>query len=198
MKLYLSTIGISMIIIAASNIAIETASWYYVIFAVTWCTVLAFMLDAAIAIIVNKMPDRWFGAYNPLFNVSNREKELYKILRVRLWKDKVWELGGLGRFSKRKLLEPDNPTYIEKFVIECNKGVVTHTLSYPVGFVTMLPVFTTCSFTIALPVATVNLYLNILPTIALRYNTPKLKNLLSRLKRQSPDNNVNLEKQATN
>jgi hypothetical protein len=38
--------------------------------------------------------------------------------------------------------------------------------------------------TIALPVAIVNLFLNILPTLALRYNTPKLKTLLKRLRRK--------------
>ena len=40
------------------------------------------------------------------------------------------------------------------------------------------------AFTIALPVALVNLYLNILPTIVLRYNTPRLLSLYGRLKRK--------------
>jgi hypothetical protein len=41
-----------------------------------------------------------------------------------------------------------------------------------------------CAFTIALPVAVVNLVLNIMPTMALRYNTPKLKLMLVRLQRK--------------
>lgn len=182
MKLYLYTIGISMMIISAVNIAFQTALWYYVILSVVWCTVLCFALDGMLAIFINKMPDQWFGVDKPLFYVSNTEKNLYKKLRVRLWKDKVWELGGLGGFSKKKLQEPNNPEYIEKFIVECNKGVVTHRLSYPIGFLTMLTMFNVCSFTIALPVAIVNLYLNILPTIVLRYNTPKLSRILKRLK----------------
>jgi len=40
-------------------------------------------------------------------------------------------------------------------------------------------------FTVALPVAIVNVYLNILPTLALRYNTPKLKLILERLRRKA-------------
>ena len=40
-------------------------------------------------------------------------------------------------------------------------------------------------FSVALPSAVVNLYLNVLPTIVLRYNTPMLKSVLARLRRIS-------------
>lgn len=184
MKLYLSIIGISMAIISAVNILFETASWYYIIIAVFWCTALQFALDGSIAIVINKMPDRWFGIDKPFYEVSGGERELYKKLKVRLWKDKVWELGGLGGFSKKKLNEPNNPDYIEKFIVECNKGVLTHRLSYPIGFLTILTLPNVCAFTIALPVGVVNLFLNILPTLALRYNTPMLKSILKRFKKR--------------
>ena len=184
MKLYLSVIGGAMIVISAVNIATRVAAWHYVIIAITWCVALQFALDGLIAIVINKMPDRWFGVKNRLYNVTRWERELYKRLRVRLWKDKIWELGGLGGFSKKELKEPDNPTYIEKFIIECNKGVLTHRLSYPIGFLAMLTLPGITSLTIALPVAVVNLFLNILPTIALRYNTPTLKAVLTRMKQR--------------
>ena len=184
MKLYLSTIGITAGILSALNMAARTAPWYYVIIAVVWCTALQFGLDGLIAIAINKMPDKWFGVDNPLYCVSSKERELYRCLRVRRWKDKVWELGGIGGFSKKNLRDPSDPNYIEKFIIECNKGVLTHRLSYPIGFLAMLTLPGICSLTIALPVAMVNLYLNILPTLALRYNTPKLKAMLDRLNRK--------------
>jgi hypothetical protein len=184
MKLYLSIIGIAMAVISAVNIAAETAPWYYVIIAVVWCTALQFALDGLWAIVINKLPNRWFGVENPLYRVSKKERELYKKLKVRLWKDKVWELGGLGGFSKKLLREPENPEYIERFIIECNKGVLTHRLSYPIGFLAMLTLPNICAYTIALPVAIVNLFLNILPTLALRYNTPMLQALLKRLKKK--------------
>ena len=184
MKLYLSIIGVAMAVIAACNVALQTAAWYYVVIAVIWCTALQFGLDGLIAILINKMPDRWFGVNNPLYRVSERERTLYKRLRVRLWKDKVWELGGLGGFSKKNVQEPNNPQYIEKFIIECNKGVLTHRLSYPIGFLAMLTLPNRCALTIALPVAVVNLFLNVLPTLALRYNTPMLKGILKRLQRK--------------
>ncbi len=184
MKLYLGVICIAMLVISVFNILFETATWYYIIIAVIWCTALQFALDGLIAIAINKMPDRWFGVSNRLYHVTQKEKALYKKLKVRLWKDKIWELGGLGGFSKKKLKEPDNPKYIEKFIIECNKGVLTHRLSYPIGFLAMLTLSPTCAFTIAFPVAIVNLFLNILPTMALRYNTPMLKAILARMERK--------------
>ena len=187
MKLYLTAIGVSMMLISLANILFKVAPWYYVIIATVWCTALQFALDGGIAILINKMPNRWFGVQNRMYAVSEREKRLYKALRVRLWKDKVWELGGLGGFSKKNVKEPNNPEYIEKFIIECNKGVLTHRLSYPIGFAAMLTLPGACAFTIALPVAIVNLFLNILPTLALRYNTPMLQNVLKRLKRKQAE-----------
>ena len=183
MKLYLWTIGIAMAIISAINIALSTAAWYYIIIATVWCTALQFAFDGCIAIIANKLPDGWFSVNNRLFYISEAEKRLYKRLKVRRWKDKVWELGGLGGFSKKRLASPDDPAYIEKFIIECNKGVVVHRLSYFIGFLAMLTLTGVSKFSIALPVALVNLYLNILPTLALRYNTPKLKSMLARMRR---------------
>ena len=181
MKLYFSVIGVAVLIVSALNIAFGAAEWYYIIAAVVWCTALQFALDGILALAINKMPDKWFGTENPLYRVSDAEKKLYKKLKVRLWKDKIWELGGLGGFSKKNLLEPGSPEYIEKFIIECNKGVLTHRLSYPIGFLAMLTLPGICSLTVALPIALVNLFLNILPTLALRYNTPMLQSLLKKL-----------------
>ena len=184
MKLYFSVIGAAVLIVSALNIVFGAAVWYYVVAATVWATALQFALDGIIAIAINKMPDKWFGTENPLYRVSEAEKKLYKKLKVRLWKDKIWELGGLGGFSKKNLLEPGSPEYIEKFIIECNKGVLTHRLSYPIGFLAMLTLHGVCAFTVALPIALVNLFLNVLPTLALRYNTPMLQSLLKNLKRR--------------
>ena len=184
MKLYLSVIGAAMAVVYAVNVALGTAPWYYIFLATVWCTALQFALDGIVAIATNRLPDSLFGVDNPRFDVSEKEIKLYKKLKIRLWMDKVWELGGLGGFSKKKLTEPDNPEYIKKFIVECNKGVVTHRLSDPIGFLAMLTVRKSCVYTVALPVAAVNLFLNVLPTMVLRYNTPMLKSVLKRLERK--------------
>lgn len=184
MKLYLTTIGVAMAIIAGVNIGFSTAAWYDIVGAVVLCTALQFALDGGLAILINKLPNAWFRVGHPLYRVSKWERSLYKKLGVKRWKDKVWELGGLGGFSKRALTDPSDPAYIERFIVECNKGVATHRLSYPIGFLVMLIVPGICAFTIALPVAVVNLYLNILPTVVLRHNTPLLESVLHRLRRK--------------
>ncbi|MEE0898297.1 MAG: hypothetical protein U0L88_11810 [Acutalibacteraceae bacterium] len=194
MKLYLSAIGVAMAIISAINIIFNTATWFNVIIAVVLCTAAQFAFDGLIAIIINKMPDRWFAVNNPLYNVSKFEQELYKKLKVRTWKDKIWELGGLGGFSKKNLANPNSTEYIEKFIIECNKGVLTHRLSYPIGFLPMLFIPNICALSIAFPVAIVNLFLNILPTLALRYNTPKLHAMLKRMNRNRKAERVEVYK----
>ena len=185
MKLYFTIIGFAMALISFFNILFEVAVWHYVIMAVVWCTALQFALDVTIAVAIKLLPDRWFGVDNPCYHVTKFERNIYKKLGVRRWKDKIWELGGAGGFSKKKLKEPDNPEYIEKFIIECNKGVLTHRLIYGIGFLAMLTVSKKPAFTIALPVAVVNLFLNVLPTMALRYNTPTLKAVLKRLRRKA-------------
>ena len=182
MKLYLSIIGSAMLMISLCNVAAGTASFLYAVIAVVWCTALQFALDGLLAIVINKMPDRWFYADNPFYRVTERERAFYKKLKVRRWKDKVWELGGLGGFSKKALSAPDDPKYIERFIVECHKGVLTHRLSYPIGFLAMLTLPPPCAFTVALPVAVVNLFLNILPTIVLRHNTPMLLSMWKRMK----------------
>lgn len=182
MKLYLSIIGTAMLIISALNIIFGTATWYYVVIATVFCTALQFVFDGFFAIIINKMPDTWFSVDNPAYNVTERERRFYKKLKVKRWKNKVWELGGLGGFSKGAIASPNDPEYIEKFIIECNKGVLTHRIGYVAGFLAMLTLPMPLSLTIALPVAVVNLFLNILPTIVLRNNTPLLKSILKKLR----------------
>ena len=185
MKLYLSVIGVAMAVIAVLNVAFSTAAVYIIIIEVVMCTALQFALDGTVAVVINKMPDRLFAVSNPMYNVTEREERLYKALKVNAWKDAVWELGGLGGFSKKSLAEPYSPEYIEKFIIECNKGVLTHRFSYPIGFLAMTVTPGVCALSIALPVAMVNLFLNILPTLVLRYNTPRLKRLLERMERKA-------------
>ncbi|MBQ3489703.1 MAG: hypothetical protein IJA86_03830, partial [Clostridia bacterium] len=57
--------------------------------------------------------------------------------------------------------------------------------SYPVGFLAMLTLPNICALTIALPIAIVNVFLNILPTLALRYNTPKLQFILKKMQQKN-------------
>lgn len=183
MKLYLSIIGVTAIIIAGVNILCGVASPLYASVAVVFCVVLQIALDGLAALVIRLTPDRLYPADSPRYSVSDREKKLYLRLGVRAWKDRIPDLGGIGGFSKKKLMQPDDPAYIEKYVIECHKGVLTHRICYLLGLPVMLTLPNLCALTIGLPVAVVNLVLNILPTVALRYNTPMLLGMLKRMRR---------------
>ncbi len=194
MVLYLSIIFLANVVISGCNIIFGTAtfgySWWAVVLMTLATTVFQFAIDGLFAIIINKMPNKWFLPENKHFDVSKRSQKFYEKLKIRKWKDKVWELGGLGGFRKNKLNDPNNPAYIEQFIIECNKGVVTHRIGYFAGFLGVFLFPLKYAFVIGVPVALVNLFLNILPTMVLRYNTPKLKVVLKRLKRQTIQKDV--------
>lgn len=185
MKLYLSIIGVAMLLIAGGNIACGVASPLYVAVAVVFCVVLQIGLDSLVALAVRLTPDRLYPADSPRYRVSDRERKLYLKLGVRAWKDHIPDLGGIGGFSKRRLQAPDDPAYIEKYIVECHKGVLTHRLCYLMGLPVMLTLPNLCALTVGLPVAAVNLILNVLPTMALRYNTPMLLGMLKRMRRRS-------------
>ena len=53
------------------------------------------------------------------------------------------------------------------------------------GLPVMLTLPHLCALTIGLPVAVINLILNALPTMALRYNTPMLLGMLKRMRRKA-------------
>ena len=185
MAFYLTVMGAGTGLIAFFNILFEVASPLYAIVASVFCTLLAFALDGLIAYLVHLLPSRLFPAESPRYRVSSRAVRLYERIGVKKWKDKVWELGGAGGFSKKSILRPDDPEYVEKFIVESNKGVLTHRLSYPIGLLAMLTLEGVCVFTVALPIAFVNLFLNVLPTVVLRYNTPKLRSLLRLIERKA-------------
>ena len=185
MTFYLSVILGGTAAIALVNILFSLVPvWYYAVFASAACTALAFALDGLCALVIHLFPSKWFLADSPRYRVLPVFVSFYEKLGVKRWKDKVWELGGIGGFSKKSLSEPLSAAYIERFLIESHKGVLTHRVSYVLGFLPMLLLPGASAFTIALPVALVNLYLNILPTIVLRYNTPRLLSLYGRLKRK--------------
>ncbi len=188
MILYFSIIIPAVTIISLINILIGTSIWglspYFSIVAVIATTLFQFLIDGIFAIIINKLPNKWFAMDKKCFQVSDRSRKFYETLKIRKWKDKVWELGGLGGFRKNKLNDPKSPEYIERFIVESNKGIVTHRIGYIVGFLGIFLFPLKYAFLIGIPVAIVNLILNILPTMILRYNVPKLMMLHTRLTRK--------------
>lgn len=139
-----------------------------------------FLIDGVFAFLVSILPNKWFGKDNKLFRVTKKHQKFYEALGVKVWKDKVWELGWIGGFSKKKILSPDSPEYVERFIIESNKGVVDHILGMIAGFSVILIFPLEYIWIMCVPVALINLVLNYMPVMILRYNIPKLQTLYKR------------------
>ena len=187
MVLYLSIIFVSAFIISLFNILFGLSTlncqWWFVVVAVAVGIIFEFLLDLIIAIIIKKSPNKWYGPEKKIFNVPAWYKNFAERIGVKAWKDKIWELGSVGGFSKREVKDPRNPEYIEQFLIEINKGIITHYIICLLGFTLMVVFPPNYILQISLPIAFVNMFLNLLPIVVLKYNYPKLKAVLKRLNR---------------
>lgn len=183
MVLILSIIFCAMVLICSFDVifaspAIGISPWFFVM-AVCVSTVYEFAIDGLFAFLVNKIPDKWVRN-KKFFDVSKKEQKFYEKLGVHHWKDKVWELGGLGGFSKSKLANPNDPIYVEKFLIESYKGEIDHITGMILGYTVILIFPFKFALIVGLPVAIVNMFVNFMSVMILRYNTPKLKVLHKR------------------
>ena len=195
MILYLSIILIFVVFLSAINVlcGFNTISQSSTIIIIFLAPVIEIAIDGIFAFIVHLLPESWFGVDNKFYKVSDKERKFYENIKIRKWKDKVVELGGLGGFSKKELKSGNDINYLKQFIIESNKGVMTHLIGCVVGFL-LIPIYLpfNCIFSISIPVAIVNLILNLPSTFILRYNTPKLHAGYKRLLR-----NKNLNKKIT-
>ncbi len=156
--------------------------WWYLLTASVLATIAVILVDGIVAIIIRRLPEKWFNYQNEKFDVSKRETKFYECIGIKKWKDLIPELGGFTDFHKNHVSEPNNPEYIERFLLEINYGYIIHILGVPFGFLIMLLDYKmymgngmTIGLSIALPVAVVNAILCLLPAFVLRYNYPRLK-----------------------
>lgn len=184
MILYLSVIGAAMVVIAGLDIAFTQLSPLYCILAVVINTVAVIALDGLEAWLIRRLPERWFSADNPKFDVTERECGLYRKLGVRKWRDKVPELGGFTHFSKSKVADPSDNNYLGRFVLEANYGVIIHLVNALSGFLIIFICPLKYALCFGVPIGAVNLVLSLMPVIVLRYNVPKLKALMRRNERR--------------
>lgn len=143
-------------------------------------TATAFGIDAVVALSVRWcIPNRKMDPFSPVWRVRRGERKIYVKLGIRRWKDKIPETGGLlVGFSKKTVADRKNNEYILAFLKETCYAELMHTLSIPLGFLTLLLAFAWTSFPflfyIGLPVACVNAVLQLLPIFVQRYVRPFL------------------------
>lgn len=183
--LYIFVVLISGGIISAINIIFLldniNLAWWQVILFVYGFALVEFAIDGLLAFIVNKLPKKWFNPSLKIFKIHKWERRFYERLGIKKWKDKIPELGKLGNFSKSTLQDPTSVEYIQRFIVECVIGEVVHISGLIFGFIILFHPNNILNIT--LPIAIVNLLLNIPSILILRYNRPKLAVVLERNKR---------------
>ncbi len=138
------------------------------------------------ALICLRLPDRFFAPDRRLYRTRYFEKDgrIYdRLFRVSRWKHLLPDGGALWNRSgfRKKKLESLSPEYLERFLTEASRGELTHWL-------TMLSVWTFWLFTpppIPWIMLAYALAVNIPCILAQRYNRPRIRRLLKKL-RQRP------------
>ena len=180
---YIVTISVASLAIALANFICDgiytPEAFFMLLLSVVLGVVAVIAVDGLLAFVARRLPDRYFAPEAKLFSVGDREKKLYKKLKIESWKRYVPELGCFTGFHKDKMRDPRTSEYVGRFLLESNYGVLGHVLGAALGFLIMLLPFLR-PLAVALPIAIVNFVLSTLPTMILRYNTPALRRLYRR------------------
>lgn len=200
MILYLSIIGVCVLIISGIVTPIYNVNFFYTLGFAVLAVVLVIIVDALVATVCRLLPQKWANHEKKVYTVSAKEKKFYEKLKIRKWKDAVPELGQFTGFRKNKIADPKSVEYLDRFLLEICYGELGHTFSLPLGFLILLlfPI-TKIWLAVAIPVAIVNIFMNLPSLFILRYNSYKLEVLRKSLlkKQQRARKSEALEEAAT-
>ena len=188
MILYLLIIfGCSLVI--AATVALWTGESFLLLLGlIAIGVVFEIALDGLVATIARLLPAKCADHTKRAYHVSAEEKKFYEKLKIRIWKDKIPEIGHFTGFRKNKLADPQSIEYVDRFLLESCYGEIGHFFSLFLGFtVLLLYPIADVWMTLAIPVAIVNVFLNLPSLLVLRYNSYKLvvlkKSLLKKQQR---------------
>ncbi len=189
MLLYILSIGIGMTLVFLGNYIWFPAENLSLLKICLLDLMLPFLIVAwdgiSATLIRHALPNKWFTKDVKFHHVSKAECKFYELLGIKYWKDHVLELGMFTSFSKKKVADPNDPAYIERFIMECNYGVQVHLWNFLLGFVLIFFFPDYIAYRFILPAAIVNSVLSILPLMILRYNVPRLNRLLVVLEKKA-------------
>ena len=186
--LYLIIIAFSVTLIVSTNLLltppITLTNLGHTAFSVVFGAVAIFAIDGILALAIRRLtPKRWYAPSVRLFRVSKSERDLYRAIKIKAWKDRVPELGGFTDFHKNKLESNSDSAYLERFIIEANYGVVIHLANAILGFLILFIPFCAAP-TVWIPIFAVNFVLSLLPVAVLRYTLYTLFNLYDRCQKR--------------
>lgn len=189
MTLYLSVIFVCILILTAGNLLLSSPMASLGLWPVLGLSVLAAVaaiaVDGLFAFLIRRLPAKWFAHDKKIFRVSAREKKFYEKLKIRKWKDKIPELGQFTDFHKNHIADPKNNAYLERYMLEAAYGEVIHFVGLFAGFLVIFFFPLRYWYCLGLPVAIVNILLNLPSVFILRYNFYKLKILYAANERKA-------------
>lgn len=189
---YLTVIAITVVLICAGNLLFAIPFSYYELASVVFSTLLGVVaiiaIDGLSALIIRRLtPKSWYAPERKAFKVSKKERDFYRSIKIKKWKDKIPELGGFTGFHKDKLESSSDGAYLGRFILEANYGVVIHIANAILGFlIAFIPICSSPS--IWVPIVAVNFVLSLLPVAILRYTSYTLHNLYARFKKKDCQN----------
>lgn len=186
MKLYLLIIFACILVISAIVTLVSGLNFLYVLAFTAFAVVLVILVDALVATASRLLPAKCANHEKKIYTVSAKEKKFYEKLKIRKWKDRVPEIGHFTGFRKNKIADPKSVEYLDRFLLEACYGELGHFLSLFLGFSILLffPL-TGIWLAVSIPVAIINVLLNLPSLFILRYNSYKLEILRkSNLKKQ--------------
>ena len=116
-----------------------------------------------------------FNHKKAAFTVGAGEKNFYETIKIRKWKDKIPEWGRFTGFSKNEIARPQDNAYLDKYFLELCYGEAIHLVSAFAGYAVLFLTPRALLFSLALPVAIINMLCNLPSYFILRYNSYKLE-----------------------
>lgn len=161
-------------------------SFWYITLAIIFSVVIEIAISGLCAIVICKLlPDKWFSHKIKFFDVSKKEYNFYvNVLKIKVWKDKVLDLGKLNGFQKKTMEESSNPEYLKKFIVECNSGFLEHVFSIILGSFVIFLYPKKLMWSMGIPTILISFIINYMSVAILRFNIPRLKTALRFAERQ--------------
>lgn len=182
LKWYLIVISICAVVTSFCVSIYYKVNFINIFLIMSFGIILVIIIDGITATIARIMPKKVADYNNKIFVVSRGEKNFYNCLKIKAWKEKVPEIGHFTGFRKNKVLEPKNPEYIKRFLMEICYGEIGHFASIFTGAtLLLLNWFNPYWLSLCLVIVIVNAILNILPIMVLRYNSYSLLLIKKRL-----------------
>ncbi|MCL2821696.1 MAG: hypothetical protein FWD86_00645 [Firmicutes bacterium] len=186
--------------------ALDMSPWYAV-FSVLAFTVIIFISNIVIAVLLRLLPLRFFAPRLKLFHSIKSERRFWEKLGIKRWKIIVPDvLNILKIFDKSKLKSSSDQEYLYRYLCEMGWAELMHIFGFFVGYAAIfIPIGWLFTGDLAisqitgehiiwtlqhavpfvLPLALLNSFVNLLPICVQRYNRPVILKLYRRSLKQN-------------